>query len=34
MSTVQDWYRCEACEQEFESRQDLRKHVSDVGLVW
>jgi DNA-directed RNA polymerase subunit RPC12/RpoP len=34
MSTVQDRYRCGACEREFESREDLRKHVYDVGLVW
>ncbi len=26
-------YRCEACGREFESREQLQRHVKEVGLV-
>jgi DNA-directed RNA polymerase subunit RPC12/RpoP len=26
-------YRCEACDKEFETQEQLRRHVQEVGLV-
>ncbi len=34
MKEREDTYRCEACEETFESREELRRHVYDIGLVW
>jgi len=34
MNTVAETHRCAACDAEFESREDLRRHVYDIGLVW